>query len=160
MAVMHTRRAMVVIAALLALCGAGRAAADPLLGSESAAPAGTAFSPVVPVSAFARPARWFDPSRFQVSTSISVGSYNGRTDGLQVTSLAYRLATPLAMRLSVGNAFGVSGAERGKGMFLEGFAIAYTPHPSFQIHVDYRDVRSPLQYSRYSDYTGFGSYPR
>ncbi|HKQ56290.1 MAG TPA: hypothetical protein VJY35_00345 [Candidatus Eisenbacteria bacterium] len=157
---MPAQRTLIVIAALLTLSGAGRAVADPLGGSDTMAPAGTQFSPQVPVSAFARPARWFDPSRLQVSTSVSVGSYNGKTDGLQVTSLAYQLGAPLAVRLSVGNAFGASGAARGNGMFLEGFAVAYKPHPSFQINVDYRDLRSPLQYSRYSDYTGFGSYGR
>lgn len=142
------------LAALLVITAAGPSPADsvPPPSYDFSQGAGTSFSPLVPVSAFARPASWFDPSRLKVSTTVSVGTgWNGGTDALQVTSLAYQLASPLAVRLSVGNAFGKGVA--GSGMFLEGFAVSYRPHPSFMINVDYRDVRTPLQYSNYS---GFG----
>lgn len=147
---MQARRAMFAIAVLAVLGGAGRAVADPLTGGAT-----PAYTPLVPVSAFARPMGWFDPSRLKVSTTVSVGTgWGGGTDGLQVTSLSYQLANPLRMRVSVGNAFGSSTAARGNGFFLEGLAVEYRPHPSFQINVDYRDIRSPLQYPYYS---GFGT---
>ncbi len=150
---MNARRTAGVFAALLALAVAGRAVADPgPAGSVAPSPlaGGETFAPRVPVSEFARPAAWFDPTRLRVSTTVSVGTgWGGRTDGLQVTSLSYQVAAPLAVRFSLGNAFGASAAERGRGMFLEGLAVAYRPHPSFQINLDYRDIRSPLQYSTY-----------
>lgn len=157
---MRNRMITAVLAATLALAVPGAVAADPM--SNGAAgftqPAETAFTPLVPVSAFARPSGWLDSSRMRVSTTVSVGTgWGGRTDALQVTSLSYQLASPLAVRLSVGNAFGTGGAlASGRGMFLEGFAVAYRPHPSFQINVDYRDIRSPLQYTNYPGYGSFG----
>lgn len=149
-----------VIAAMLGLASAGPLATDSLASGQDGFTqgGGGAFQPLVPVSAFARPAGWFDSSRLRISTTVSVGTgWGGGTDALQVTSLAYQLASPLSVRLSVGNAFGGSAVGNARGMFLEGFAVAYRPHPSFQINVDYRDVRSPLQYSNRS---GFGTYGR
>jgi len=148
-----------VLAAMMVLAAAVPVVADPLpAGTGLLAPqAGSSFAPLVPVSAFARPAGWFDSSRLRMSTSVSVGSgWGGRTDALQVTSLSYQLASPLAVRLSVGNTFGTGLVGNGRGMFLEGFAVAYRPHPSFQINVDYRDVRSPLQYSNTYGIGAFG----
>jgi len=152
---MRARSFVAVLVVLVALGGAAIASADsPTSGTTFGAPAGTSYSPLVPVSAFARPASWFDASRLHVSTSVTVGTgWGGRTDALQVTSLSYQLATPLAVRFSVGNSFGTGSVSGGKGMFLEGFAVSYRPHPSFQVTVDYRDIRSPLQYSHPS---GFG----
>jgi len=128
---------------------AAPATAGPLTDLTSSAGAGeSGFAPQVPVSAFARPASWLDLSRLHMSTSVSVGTgWGGRTDALQVTSFSYQVAAPLAMRLSIGNSFGAGNVPGGRGMFLEGFALAYRPHPSFQINIDYRDIRSPLQYS-------------
>jgi hypothetical protein len=148
-----------VLTAMMILASAGPLVADPLAaGANSFAPqAGRSIAPLVPVSAFARPAGWLDSSRLRVSTTVSVGTgWGGRTDALQVTSLSYQLASPLAVRLSVGNAFGTGAVGSGRGMFLEGFAVAYRPHPSFQINVDYRDVRSPLQYSNPYSIGAFG----
>ncbi len=103
----------------------------------------------VPISAFARPAAWLDPSRLQISTEFSVGTGfgGGPAQGLQVTSFRYQLADPLAVRVSLGNAFGAPGA-RGNSPFLEGLDLAYRPFNSFLIQVRYQDVRSPLQYTR------------
>jgi hypothetical protein len=157
---MDARRSLVLLAAVIALAIARTPTADAqAIGASGFGPSegGSAFSPRVPVSAFARPAAWFDPSRLHVSTTVSVGTgWGGRTDALQVTSLSYQFSGPLAVRLSVGNAFGASAAERGRGMFLEGFQLAYRPHPSLQFNVDYRDVRSPLQYSPYPGQGAFG----
>ncbi len=147
------------LAAVLALAASGPSHADPIGGAPhgSSGPSSSAFQPLVPVSAFARPAAWFDRSRLNVSTTVSVGTgWGGGTDALQVTSLSYQVAAPLAVRLSVGNAFGGNTAGRANGMFLEGFAVSYRPHPSFQIHVDYRDVRSPLQLSHTPGFGGIG----
>jgi hypothetical protein len=155
---MNARRSIVVLVAVLALAvtrGTAAEAQPAGAGGFGQFDGGTAFSPRVPVSAFARPAAWFDPSRLRVSTTVSVGTgWGGRSDALQITSLSYQFAAPLALRLSVGNAFGASAAERGRGMFLEGFQLAYRPHPSLQLNIDYRDIRSPLQYS---SYPGFGT---
>src|SRR6185503_4143773 len=72
------------------------------------------FQPSVPVSAFARAASWFDPSRLQLTTSLAFGSgFGGASEGLQTTSLSYRFSAPLAMSVSVGRAFGPAAAERG-----------------------------------------------
>jgi len=124
----------------------------------SASPVG-GYSPQVPVSAFARPAGWLDMSRLHVTTSFSMGTgFGGGASGLQVTSLAYQFGSPLAVQVSFGNTFGAG--SPGSSMFLEGFSVAYRPHPSFQINVDYRDIRSPLQYQTanpfgyYNPYTG------
>ncbi|TMQ70615.1 MAG: hypothetical protein E6K80_07955 [Candidatus Eisenbacteria bacterium] len=106
------------------------------------------LTPRVPVSALARPAAWLDPSRMQISSEFSFGSgFGGPAQGLQVTSLVYRIGDPLAMRVSLGNTFGAPGA-RGSSPFLEGIDLAYQPFRSLLIQVRYQDVRSPLQYSR------------
>ena len=155
---MHAKPTIVALLGLAALMAAGGAAADaPLAGGSGfgLVTGESSFAPRVPVSAFAHPASWLDPSRLHLSTTVSVGTgWGGRTDALQVTSLSYQVGAPLAVRLSVGNAFGASAAARGSGMFLEGFQLAYHPRPSLQFNIDYRDVRSPLQYS---PYPGFGS---
>lgn len=153
-------------AAILMLASVLPAAADPPAPPVGAfgAQEGSSFSPLVPVSAFARPAGWLDMSRMRVSTSVSVGTgFGGRTEALQVSTLSYQLAAPLAVRLSIGNTFGTGSFRSGNGMFLEGFAVAYRPHPSFQINVDYRDVRSLLQLSQSSQYpfsSGYGAFGR
>jgi hypothetical protein len=159
---MTSRRTIVVSAVALVLafaCGATlRAHADDGSGFGRYDAGSSFFAPRVPVSAFARPASWLDPSRLHISTTVSVGTgFGGRSDGLQVTSLSYQIASPLAVRLSVGNAFGASALGHGNGMFLEGFQLAYRPHPSLQFNIDYRDIRSPLQYS---SYPGFGALGR
>jgi hypothetical protein len=65
-----------------------------MLLCATAAFAQDGFSPSVPVSAFARPASWLDPSRLQISTEVSVGTgFSGGSQGLQVTRLSYRLGT-------------------------------------------------------------------
>jgi hypothetical protein len=158
---MRSRRTIVLLAVAaicVAACGGSRRAHAGDESGFSRYDSGSPFAPIVPVSAFARPASWLDPSRLHVSTTVSVGTgWGGRTDGLQVTSLSYQIASPLAVRLSVGNAFGASAIERGRGMFLEGFQLAYRPLPSLQFNIDYRDIRSPLQYS---SYPGFGALGR
>jgi hypothetical protein len=111
----------------------------------------------VPVSAFARPLAWFDRSRLNFSSTISVGSGFGRgTEGLQVTRLSYQFGTPLSMSVSVGNSFGLGAAQSGRSFFLEGLDLAYRPRPNLFIQVQYRDLRSPLQYSPYQSFGGWG----
>ena len=154
------RRALPVLAALALAASAAPLAADPTPATSFNAAAPTAFSPAVPVSAFAQPSPWLDMSRLHVSTSVSFGTgYGGTSTGLQVTSLSYQLANPLSVRVSVGNTFGSANLRGGNSLFLEGFAVQYRPHPSFQINVDYRDIRSPLQY-QYGDPFGYYGYGR
>ena len=120
---------------------------------------GSGYSPQVPVSSFARPAKWFDPSRLHVTAEMNVGSggYGGGTTGLQVTRFDYRFGAPLAMRVSVGNAFGSNVQNNGQ-FFLEGLDVAYQPFKSLTIQVNYRDIRSPLQYQNAYGYGPWGAY--
>jgi hypothetical protein len=158
---MDARRTIVVFAAVLSLAAArGATAQDQAAGANGFGPemGASPFHPIVPVSAFARPASWFDASRLRFTTTVSVGTgWGGRTDALQVTSLSYQVSNPLAVRVSVGNTFGSSIPGQTNSMFLEGLQVAYRPHPMFQLNIDYRDIRSPLQYS---NYPGFGAYGR
>jgi len=109
------------------------------------------YRPSVPISAFARPADWLDMSRLHVSAEFMMGTgFGGATNGLQVTRLQYQIANPLAVRVSLGNAFG-AGMDR-NSMFLEGLDLSYRPFSSFQVQVHYQDVRTPLQYSRNGAY--------
>jgi hypothetical protein len=131
--------------ALIAAC-AVPAVASPLVGSMGG---GSGYSPAVPVSALARPAAWFDPGRLSISTSVAVGSgfSGGTTQGLQTTSLTYRFDKPVWMRVSVGNSWGSPASADGK-MFLEGLDFGFRPTPSMYFNIQYRDLRSPLQYSQ------------
>jgi hypothetical protein len=142
-------------ALLLGSLFVGSAVSGPLAPSGPSAD----YQPAVPISALARPgAGLLDLSRLQVSTEFSMGStFAGRgTEALQVTRLSYQFSAPLAMRVSVGNAFGPSAAVRGKGPFLEGLDLSYRPSSNFVIQFHYQDLRTPLQLSR----TGYGyDYP-
>ena len=131
---------------VLALAVLAPLAAAPVHAGGLDAPGLSGFTPEVPVSAFARPASWFDPSRMHVSTTVSVGSgFGGTTSALQVTSLDYAFGKPLAMRVSVGNTLG-TGPGNGANFFLEGLTLDYRPSASTSIRIQYRDLRSPLQY--------------
>ena len=103
--------------------------------------------PLVPVSPLARPAAWLDPSRLHITSELMIGTgFGGTSSGLQVTRLQYQLGQPLAMRVSLGNAFGgVRG--RDNAFFLEGLDLSYRPFSSMTFQVHYQDVRTPLQYS-------------
>ena len=116
---------------------------------------GSGFRPQVPVSAFARPAQWLDMSKLSMSAEFIMGSGGQGMDGLQVTRFQYQVGAPLAVRVSVGNAFG-GGAGSRNGMFLEGLDVSYQPFRSMLIQVRYQDVRTHLQYGR----TGPFTYPR
>jgi len=132
------------LAALALLLTVGPAAGDGLGGFSS-------YVPRVPVSAFGLARDWIDPSRLHVSSLVSVGAssgFGGGTSALQVTTLSYRFRAPLAMSLSIGNAWGTSGLRPGgSSMFLEGFRLAYQPSSSLLFQIQYQDLRSPLQYS-------------
>jgi hypothetical protein len=142
-------RAIPIAAAVLALATSAWAAGALNEGGL----AGPGYTPRVPISALGRPLGWFDRSRLQINSSISVGSGFGRSaDALQVTRLSYQFGAPLWMAVSVGNSFG-SGASRSgqSSFFLEGMDLAYRPHPSVLFQVHYQDLRSPLQLSPFAD---------
>ena len=121
-------------------------------------PGSAGFSPRVPLSAFARPANWFDPSRLHLSSTVSVGSgWGGTTNALQVTRLSYQFGAPLSMSVSVGNTFGLNSARSGSSFFLEGLDVAWRPSANTLFRVEMRDIRSPLQYSQWG--RGFGYDP-
>jgi hypothetical protein len=144
---LRIRTRAIALAAILVLGLIGAVSADAQsLGSAPFGSGSGVFHPLVPVSAFARPSAWFDPSHLQISTSFSVGSGWGGlgSSALQVTSLRYQFGNPLAMRVSLGNAFGAGAADNGK-MFLEGLDVAYRPFSSLQLQVHYQNIRSPLQ---------------
>ena len=114
------------------------------------------FSPRVPVSAFGLARDWFDPSRLHVSSMVSVGSsgWGSRgTSALQVTTLSYSFKAPLAMSVSLGNAWGANTPRGGQAFYLQGFSLAYQPSRAMQFQIQYQDLRSPLQYQSY----GFGA---
>src|SRR5258705_5890895 len=85
-----------VAAASLSLCG--MAGAQPAPAGEFGTSGMNRYSPQVPVSGFASPASWFDPSRLHLSTSVSVGTgYGGRTQRLHGTSLCDQNPAALAI---------------------------------------------------------------
>lgn len=140
---MRSLYGVVPAAAVLAALSFHPALASGFPSSESAG-----IVPRTPVSAFAIPA-WFDPARLKVSSSVSFGTgFGGGTAGLQVTSLAYQISTPLSMRVSVGNAFGSQSMRAGSGFFLEGLDLSYRPSASTFFQVSFHDYRSALQYGR------------
>jgi hypothetical protein len=147
---MNPRRIAVLAAAatFLAVLPSGFAAAAAVGGSPL-------FSPRVPISAFGQARNWFDPSRLHVSSMVSVGSSSwgsGGTSALQVTTLSYSFKAPVAMSVSLGNAWGANTARSGQPFYLQGFNLAYQPNRSMQFQIQYQDLRSPLQYQQ----PGFG----
>ena len=139
---MNRRLAVALAAAAISLvCVIPPAAADSF--TQGSSPFG--YTPSVPISAFARPASWFDPSRLHFTSTVSVGSgWNGQTAGLQVTRLSYAFGAPLQVGVSVGNTFGGKGT--GTSFFLEGFDLTWRPSANSVFRVEMHDVRSPLQY--------------
>jgi len=117
-------------------------------------PGAAGFSPRVPLSAFTRPASWFDPSRLHLMSTVSVGSgFSGGTQALQVTRLSYQFKAPVTMGVSLGNTFGFDRARSGSPFFLEGLDLTWRPNAHSIFRVEMHDVRSPLQY-------GWGRYDR
>jgi hypothetical protein len=148
---MNPRRiaALATVTLLLAVLTGGRAAAGALGGSPL-------FSPGVPVSAFGLARNWIDPSRLHLSSTLSVGSSSWGSRGasaLQVTTLSYSFKAPVAMSVSLGNAWGTSSARSGQSFYLQGFSLAYQPSRSVQFQIQYQDLRSPLQFRQ----SGFGT---
>ena len=142
---MKASRVFAVAGLTVALATAGLASA----GSFSRDPAleGGGWTPRVPVSAFARPLVGLDPANLHVSTSFSVGSgFGGKAEGLQVTRLSYQFGAPLAMSVSLGNAFGSTAMRGGNSFFLEGMDLAYRPSANTLFSIHYKNLRSPLQY--------------
>jgi len=128
---------LVVLALTLAASGVHAGAFDsgPSLG----------YAPRVPISALASPISSIDPTRFHVSTMVSVGSgWGAGTQGLQVTSLSYQFKAPVQMRVSLGNTWGQTAG--GSGFFLEGADLSFRPSPNSFFQISYQNVRSPLQY--------------
>ncbi len=117
------------------------------------------------------PSSLFDPSRFSISNSLVFGvssgsrAYGGGTAGLFTSSLGYRVAPNMALRVNVGAhvnpAFG--SGDVSKGVFLEGASFDWRPGKNSLLRVEYRDVRSPLQnpwgygYGGYNGYAPLGS---
>jgi len=141
MVVRSLRAALAVIA--LSLATAAVAHADNWLTQNQTGDAG--FHPEVPISALGRVSSWLDPSRLHFSTSLSIGSGSGGTQGLQVTSMSYQFKAPMYLNVSMGNSFGAGAASNGGSPFLEGLDFGYAPTKSMMIRVQYRDFRSQLQ---------------
>lgn len=120
-------------------------------------PQDAGFAPRVPLSAFARPASWFDPSRLRLASSFTVGSgFDGRTSALQVTRLSYAFRAPVTMSVSLGNTFGLDRARGGSAFFLEGLDLTWRPNASSLFRVEFHDVRSPHQLRGYGYGYGYG----
>lgn len=129
------------------------AAAPAATGFESVA---ASFQPRVPVSllgSLGGLTSRFDPSRFHMSTTVTMGTGIGLgSSGLSVMSFSYQFRSPLAMSVRVGNAFG-SGTSANSSMFLEGVDLSYKPTANSVLQVQFQNVRSPLQY-------GYGGFDR
>jgi hypothetical protein len=106
------------------------------------------FTPRVPVSAFGMARDWFDPARLHVSSTVAVGSSwgSGGTSALQTTTLSYSFKAPVALAVSLGNAWGGGMSRNSSSFYLQGFQVAYQPNPTMFFRVEYQDLRSPLQY--------------
>jgi hypothetical protein len=144
---------------LVLLVVAASALPAPAMAADSrfSAPGGGSwYQPQVPISALGRPMLGLDLSRFQVTSSFSVGSTGfGGTEALSVTKLSYRFERPMWMSVSLGNAWGRNAAGDGS-MFLEGFQFGWRPSANTMFQIEYHDLRSPLQYGRYDAYSPFG----
>ena len=116
-------------------------------------PQAAGFQPRVPVSALGLVGSWFDPSRLHMNSTISFGTGlgNSQTSALQVTSFSYNFRAPLSLNVSVGNAFG-PGSASGSSFFLEGLNLTYHPSNNSVFQVQFRDIRSPLQYGYANPY--------
>lgn len=145
---MTRRSTLVPVLVALALSLSAAHAHAGLLADPDAA----GFAPRVPLSAFARPASWFDMSRLHLASTMSFGTgFGGRSSALNVTSLTYQFKAPLTMSVSLGNTFGLDRARSGSSFFLEGLDLTWHPSRNAIFRVEMRDVRSPLQY-------GYGNY--
>lgn len=134
------RRTLIALSALS--LAATTAAATPF-----ADPAAAGFQPRVPISLLARPMQWFDASRLQFSNTVTVGGGSWGTGALNVTALTYQFKAPVTMQLRLGTEFGPQGASgNGASMFLEGLDMTWRPSGNSMLRVQWRDVRSPLQY--------------
>lgn len=143
------RRAVVALIAL-------SLAATTAVASPVADPAAAGFQPLVPISLLARPMQWFDASRLHFSNTMTVGSGSWGTSALNVTALSYQFKAPITMQLRMGTEFGPQGAGgQGASVFLEGLDMTWRPSENSMFRVQWRDVRSPLQYG--SGTYGFGS---
>jgi len=142
------------LALVLALVSLAAAAAS---AGTFADPQAAGFQPRVPVSSLGTLGSWFDPSRLHMSNTFTVGSGWGGSaaNALNVTSFSYRFRAPLTMNVSVGNSFGPGAASRTSAFFLEGLDLTYHPSANSTFQIQYRDVRSPLQYG-YSGLAGPG----
>jgi hypothetical protein len=111
-------------------------------------PAAAGFQPRVPISLLARPMQWFDSSRLQFSNTVTVGAASGwGTSALNVTSLTYQFQAPVTMQLRLGTQLG-GGFRSGNQnpFFVEGLDMTWRPGGNTTFRVQWRDVRSPLQY--------------
>ena len=150
--------ALLMLSMATAVAVADEATPSPL-GSPFGASAG-GYTPSVPVSPLGRPSAWLDPAKLHFTSETRFGTgFNGQSAGLQVFRVGYQLAPPLAVQMSVGNAFGANGSSslQNGHFFLEGLDVAYRPFRSMLINVQYRDVRSPLQLQ--NPYGYYGSAP-
>ncbi len=142
------RRALIALAALT--LAASSAVAGPMTD-----PASAGFQPRVPISLLAKPMQWFDASRLQFSNTTTVGGGSWGSGALNVAALTYQFQAPITMQLRMGTEFGAQGASgNGASMFLEGVDMTWRPNANSMLRVQWRDVRSPLQYG--SGVHGFG----
>jgi hypothetical protein len=119
------------------------------------------FQPRVPVSllgSLGGLTSRFDPSRFHMSTTVSMGTgYGMGASGMAVTSFSYQFRAPVAMSVRVGSALG-AGTSANSSMFLEGLDLSYRPSANSVFRVQFQNVRSPLQYGYGSPERSFWGY--
>jgi len=153
-----TRRLALSLAALALAClAAPPASANEFTDSNTAfSNARSSYAPRVPLSAFAAPVSWFDPSRLRLSSTVSVGSgFGGGSSALSVTRLSYAFGAPFTMGVSLGNSLGFDGAK-GSPFFLESMDLTWRPNSNSLFRFEFHDVRSPLQYRGWGPGYGIG----
>ncbi|MGH7726893.1 MAG: hypothetical protein ACREOU_15835 [Candidatus Eiseniibacteriota bacterium] len=110
------------------------------------------------------PSSLFDPSRFSIRNSFTYGYTSGGgfkgSAGLFTSSLGYVLKPNMRFAVDVGAHINpaFSGEEVQKGIFLQGAAFDWNPTRNSLVRIEYRDLRSPLQYGGYGGYWGHPSY--
>ncbi|MEY4071048.1 MAG: hypothetical protein RL721_1662 [Candidatus Eisenbacteria bacterium] len=151
---MSPLRTSVTVCLALSLALVASAARANVLSDPSTA----GFAPRVPISAFARPAAWFDPSRLKFSSTVAFGTgWGGRSSALQTLGFSYAFSAPVTMNVSIGNTFGTGFNDAGRNpFFLEGFDVTWRPSRNATFRVEMRDMRSPLQYGGTGYTPGYG----
>ena len=135
-----------VVSLFAMLVGSLLLVASPSRANGFSDPGAGSYVPRVPISAFAHPAAWFDPSRLHFNSTVAFGTgYGGRGSALQTLGFIYQFRAPVTLSVNVGNTFGTDRSGQNP-FFLQGLDMTWRPSRNTMFRVEMRDMRSPLQY--------------